>query len=531
MDLARIETQLAELRDRGDCELRPSAHVSRGFISIAPHRVGVAHLMLRPRFLLADPVGCGKTAQALVAYAMLREKNPALRCLVVTTKSALVQWQKAVAKFLKGLRVTVVGFDKGRKGTAAARAATYTLSKADILITTYASMARDVDLVLTSLDLFVAVFDEVQALKSHRQRLLRPAALKVSHKARYAWGLSATPISNRLEELHAVMEVIRPGLFGSERSFQDTYLRRFWIQPKNGGPGFWKVLGHQHLDQLMLIMRPFYLRRPASVIDAHLPAVVTKEIVLDALPEQAALYDEIVEQYFLPANPMRNGKPVTKLASLTYAQQVADAPTVLGYDVRSAKEAELLRFLQEEVTDEKVIIYARYERVVSYLAEILDEAGIPSARITGKESALQREAAKQLFNTTPDTNVIVLTAAGGQAIDLQAASLVVFYDLPWSWGEFQQVLGRARRLGSKHPKVLAVLLAIANTIDTFTLATLARKESLVALTIEADESTAPAGDEEAEEAGREVAEAAEREAGASGSFLRAAFQAVLRSRV
>jgi superfamily II DNA/RNA helicase len=100
------------------------------------------------------------------------------------------------------------------------------------------------------------------------------------------------------------------------------------------------------------------------------------------------------------------------------------------------------------------------------------------------ERLAARDAAKADFNAGR-VHVIVLNAAGGESLDLQTASIVLFYDLPWSWTELQQVIGRARRIGSPHEKVLAVLL-INPGIDQHTKELLQDKESLVGETFGLD---------------------------------------------
>ena len=516
---SHLETLLAEIRRKKTCELRQGSLVTDEFLSIPPHRVGILHLAMVPRFLLADPVGCGKTPQALVAFAYLKEKDPALRMIVVTTKSALFQWRAAVRRFLRKINASVPGYsERGSAQGSESRRWQWNLDKSDVLVTTYHTLARDVNTLLPAFDNFVLVLDEVQTVRNTQQTLLWPSAQKLSLKARYVWGLSATPIMNRLEDLFAVYEAISPGLLGGSLTrFRETYIDEVLIRPKNSRP-FWKITGYKNLDQLKRIIEPFRLMRSAAEINQYLPPVVPKQVMLDMSPKQRALYDKIVHKVLplatgesvtgrsvmdvgdetaqSPAKvtldnlgewlkeggetPISQGRKLTKLASLTYAQMAADAPAVLGFDdVPSVKWEELRRFLTEECANgEKVIVFTRFERVVTWLCAQLKAAGITSTRITGEESARVREANRVRFQTTEDVQVMVIDGAGGQALDLQAAGVVVYFDLPWGWGEFIQILGRARRVGTTHPKVLAVLLLTTNSIDTYTVSLLNQKESL-----------------------------------------------------
>lgn len=530
MDLSALDTTLTTLRERGDCTLASTTAIGPGFVSNPPHRVGIAHLMLKPRFLLADPPGTGKTPQALIAYGLLREKSSIpLRLLVVTPKSALFQWKDAVDKFLTGVTAEVMGYDEEeRHGGRDARHAHWRLSEADILITTYASMARDIEIILPSLDYFLTAFDEVQALRSSEQRVLRPAGLMISQKARGVWGLSATPIHNDLGDLFGVMEVIRPGIFGrSLKRFYEMYFNRVWVKLGRTGKGFWHVKGYKNLPHLMEVIRPFYLKRPASVIAQYLPPVVTQQRRLRMTEPQRAIYQQIVRQHF-PAGGIPAAGKIHKLASLAYAQQASDAPSVMGFTAVGppSKLTDLIEFLSEEARGEKVIVYTRYERVVTFLEDQLKVAGVETVRITGKESAGERRQAQRRFNLGGESgkdsegdllsyslgakrqkappiedysfgkpggespvDVILITAAGGAALDLQAARIVVLYDLPWSWGELTQIVGRARRVGSPHESIMAVLLINEGSIDEHTLSILEDKESLVGATFGLDDGS------------------------------------------
>lgn len=478
-----VAPALAELRRRGDCDLRPCKFVSNGFRPIPPQKVGVAHLSLNSRFLLGDPVGCGKTPQALVAYAFLKERHPSLRLLVVTDKSAIFQWENAVAKFLTSVTVEVIGFDDKRKPVSRAVRWKHWERDADILIVNWHGMALDIDVALPHIKDAVVVLDEIQRVREWKGKLLHPAARRLSLGARYVWGLSATPVYNRVEDIYGIMEVLYPGFFGAHSKFAATYLREILIKPKPrpGQPRarwFKKLIGYQNLTHLQNRLDPVYLKRVPEAFDSHLPEVVVQAKLLTMPDKQAVVYREAMSRFF------RN-EHLNALTSLVYAQIVSDAPEVLGFrDLGSSKLDELQRFFREDLDEtQKVIIYSRYERVVTYIVAGLKAIGITSLRITGKESASEREAAKHAFNTDPSARVICINAAGGQAIDLQAAGIIVFFDLPWSIGEWQQVIGRSRRIGSFHPKLLSILLLNENTVDQATFALLTEKEIIAKKTM------------------------------------------------
>jgi non-specific serine/threonine protein kinase len=336
--------------------------------------------------------------------------------------------------------------------------------------------------ILSNIDNYVIIFDEVQHLKSQAGTSLYPAAQKLSVKGRYCWGLSATPQMNgRLEELHAIIEVIRPGTFGSLEGFRNRYCEYVLTTIPIGGGRIRKVMKldpsqpYKNVPELMKIVRPFFLKRASEVINKALPKVVTKEVMLEMLPDQARLYQEIIDKRFLSPH---TGRRINSLAALTYAQLVSDTPENMGVRAESSKMVELLRILNEEVGDEKIIIYAKFRRTIDQICIRLHAGGFPHVRITGAEKTKQRDDAKLVFNNpSSGVNLICINRAGGTSLDLQQASVVIFYDLPWSWGEWDQVLGRARRIGSPHLKVLAIILTNQGTVDQHALNILRGKEA------------------------------------------------------
>jgi SNF2 family DNA or RNA helicase len=96
----------------------------------------------------------------------------------------------------------------------------------------------------------------------------------------------------------------------------------------------------------------------------------------------------------------------------------------------------------------------------------LAKHGIKSVRVTGSEDGEARKKAMLDFQDPDnDTQVIWITMAGGDAINLQTAKALVFYDTPWSAGDYLQVLGRMIRIGSNHDRVFALHLVCKDTID------------------------------------------------------------------
>jgi len=145
--------------------------------------------------------------------------------------------------------------------------------------------------------------------------------------------------------------------------------------------------------------------------------------------------------------------------------------------------------LTGELEDEKIVVYTRFASLVGRLQAILKKEGIKSTRITGKENKAARKKNQAAFqDLDSDTKVIFITDAGSEAINLQAAIGMIFYDAPWSWGGYIQILGRMIRIGSPHKGVLAFHLVTERpkpekpdrkTIDHHVLTLLRKKRGLI----------------------------------------------------
>ena len=153
-------------------------------------------------------------------------------------------------------------------------------------------------------------------------------------------------------------------------------------------------------------------------------------------------------------------KEVTKLTALIYHQEILDHPALIDCEGGSEKLDALIELLTDgALADEKVIIYTRFSKMVDLLMPELKKAGLEPVRVTGAETATARQKAQDAFQNPDDPcRAICITSAGGEAINLQAAKAIVFYDTPWSAGEYLQVLGRMIRIGSTHDRVYALHL-------------------------------------------------------------------------
>jgi SNF2 family DNA or RNA helicase len=140
----------------------------------------------------------------------------------------------------------------------------------------------------------------------------------------------------------------------------------------------------------------------------------------------------------------------------------------------------LAELLEGDLDGEKVIVFTRFRKMVDIAAPYLKGKGFDCVRITGAEDAgARRESAKRFQDPKDKARVCFITTAGAEAVNLQAAKAIIFYDSPWSAGDYLQVLGRMIRIGSQHDKVYAIHLITQGTIDGYVAQVLKRKMNLI----------------------------------------------------
>jgi len=146
------------------------------------------------------------------------------------------------------------------------------------------------------------------------------------------------------------------------------------------------------------------------------------------------------------------------------------------YESSSQPDSKLARFLEELellwTADErighrrrKVIVFSFFRRTLEYLRCRLSERDIRNRMIHGGISIPDREDAIDDFLENPEVLVLLTSEVGGEGLDLQKASVVVNYDLPWNPMVVEQRIGRVDRIGQEAERIVIRNLIIAGSIE------------------------------------------------------------------
>ena len=438
------------------------------------------------------------TLQTIATYTTILGKDPEQKLVVVCPSSAMYQWSGEVDKFCTGITCQIVESvdiktPEGKRLTSfdsrEYQFKKFESEKKNVLIFNYNTLVSDFHYIkeLFAKNKIMLVFDEATSFKNPKS-ITHKHALEIAKIPERVYGLSATIIKNNLIEAWALYRVIVPGLFASEDKFKKDYCLmekvQLWKGKGKRGKVINKIKGYKNVPYFRKNIDKFFLGRKKNEIAPDLPEIQTMEISINLTPQQQALYDDAIAG-FLDFDKFKrdhglfkldceseleeeeqNIKYIDKLTALIYCQQICNSPHLIGIDAPSAKEAELLRLLETELSGDKIVIYTRFKKMVDRLESLITEhLKIKCTKITGDVGNEQREINKKLFNTSEDVNVILINSAAKEAVNLQSAGFLMFYDMPFSYGDFLQVIGRIHRIGSKHDKIFLIYLMGKNTVD------------------------------------------------------------------
>ena len=467
-------------RFRGEAEIPEVVVPKRFTATLRPYQQhGVNWLQhLRAHNLgafLADDMGLGKTAQTIahivIEHAEGRLDQPAL---IVVPTSLVANWVAELGKFSPHLRVMVLhGMDRHAKRAD--------LDTADVVITTYTVLARDID-VMKPLKWHLVVLDEAQVIKSPDAKATK-AVCQLDTRHRLC--LSGTPIENNLQELWSEFAFLMPGLLGDRKGFAKRY--RTPIEKNND---------QMRRVQLIRRIRPFLLRRTKADVATDLPPKNTILRRIDLAPEQrelyetirATLHDKVREQ--IAELSAAQGRMVVLDALLKLRQVCCDPRLVKLPAARLVDTSSKLDDLMEMVTEmvpegRRILLFSQFTSMLDLIKPRLTEAGIAFVELRG--DTRDRSEPVRAFEAGEVPLFLISLKAGGRGLNLTSADTVIHYDPWWNPAAEDQASDRAHRIGQTKSVFVYKLIA-ADTVEDRIVELQQRKADLanIALSEEGD---------------------------------------------
>jgi SNF2 family DNA or RNA helicase len=430
-------------------------------VPLYPYQVrGALFAAYRGRCILGDDMGLGKTVQTLAAVEILAREHGVERVLVVAPASVKYQWETEIRKFT-GRPVQVV------EGGAAQRRAQYREPTFYRLIN-YEIAVKDLD-ELNAWQTDLIVLDEAQRIKNWASKTSR-AVKKL--RSRYAVVLTGTPLENKLEELHSIVQFVDGRRLGP--AFQFLHDHSIFEDRK--------IIGYRNLDKIREKLAPILLRRTRAEVLSQLPARTDTTVYVEMMEEQRILYSEhqqtlarlLAKKYLTEVDRRRI------LACLANLRMLCDSTFLLDRTTKvSPKLDELAELLRELMGagPHKVVVFSQWELMLRQAAEVVSGMGLGFVTLHGNVPAKERRCLMDKFREDPECRVFLSTDAGGTGLNLQAADTVINVEVPWNPAVLEQRVARVHRMGQHRP-VQVFHLVTRDSIEERVLKAVAGKQSL-----------------------------------------------------
>ncbi|MBI4650523.1 DEAD/DEAH box helicase [Candidatus Desantisbacteria bacterium] len=425
------------------------------------------------RCLIGDDMGLGKTIQALTATELLFKLFNIQKVLIISPTSLKHQWKSEIEKFTSRNAIVVEGMNTKRKELYH--------EESFYKLINYELVSRDVNLIKEwSPDLII--LDEAQRIKNWKTRT---AQYVKQLESNFAIVLTGTPIENRIEELHSIMEFIDRHKLGPLYKFVHNYRII-----DDGG----KVIGYQNLQSIRDSLSNILIRRKKNEVLKQLPGRLDKNFFVPMTKEQREIHDENYDIVARLVTKWRRYKFLCEAdqrrmqIALNFMRMASDNTYLVDKKTIHGPKIEELEIILKEIViegKEKCVIFSQWLRMTELVEQILKRNDIKYAHLNGSIPSHKRKDLISQFKEDPACMVFLSTDAGGVGLNLQSGSVVINMDIPWNPAVLEQRIGRVHRLGQQKA-VRVINFVTSNSIEEKILGLLNFKKSLFSGAMDSD---------------------------------------------
>lgn len=431
-------------------------------------------------FILADEMGLGKTVQGVcmvnVLFQELGFRGP---YLVIAPKSTLMQWER---EFHNWTNLNVVRYSDGKKAREIIRKYELYWTKPDgtndenfekfeVMLMNYEKLdIEDVQEIVNKFTWEYAIVDEAHRLKNRStKKYLFIEGLLKSGIIKSILLMTGTPMQNSPSEIWGLLHLIDPATF-------DDF------------EGFEKEFGNnENTEKLHQIIDPYMIRRVKKQVEKTIGTKEENIIEVELSKSQRNLYRQALENNASQSNGFSFSTNNVKMQ----LRKICNHPYLLQ-DVKRSIDSlidetekfpdglkqlihccgkmlfvdKLLTTLRQDKSN-KVLIFSQMTQILDLFQDYCTLRDYKYERIDGQVKGNKRQQAMDRFNDPKyDTFIFLLcTKAGGQGLNLTAATYVIIYDSDWNPQNDIQAQARCHRIGQKN-KVEVFRLVSRGTYET-----------------------------------------------------------------
>jgi SNF2 family DNA or RNA helicase len=478
--------------------LRDLTEMDEGDPDLYPHqRAGVKFLSTARRAMLLDEPGLGKTAQAIRAMVdIYRNGEDPFPALVVCPNTLKKNWEREFAQWWPGVNVQVISgtalqrrkqfepfldpkpdeprphvivinWESLRSHSRLAPYGSVALAKCkqhggqDEKITAARCEVHDRE--LNEIEFKTVIADEIHRSKDPKSKQTR-ALWSATGKADIRFALTGTPMAENVVDMWPILHWLHPEEWPTRTKWIDHY-----VDTMMNAFGGMMVLGikPQARDEFFASVNPRMRRMLKQVVLPNLPELVYERRDVEMSAKQKKAYnqmrDEMIAEiegggYLVAPSQLTQMTRLLQFAS-SYATQEVDPNSGEVKTILAEPSASIDALMDDiksgDFGEDSVAITAVSRQLIELLSNRLTKEKIAHGLITGAQTADQRQAAIDDFQSGRTKFILFTAQAGGVGVTLTAARWLVRLQRPWSLVDDIQVRDRVHRIGSQiHDSVI-----------------------------------------------------------------------------
>ena len=428
---------------------------------------GINFLLSKKGAILSFQTGLGKTLTVCVAGKILLDRFPIVKLVIVCPVKAKKAFKRELFDKMR--------YDYDSVGIIATDEMTFNADRNRIFLITDTNIDKCKEMLSEQVSKgyrLVLAVDEAHKLADKNSKYYN--TMSVIHSiCTVVWGITATPLLNGLGSLYSLVNFCCPGFFGNKSAFDNRYtiwhLRDQYV--KGGAKRKIKVIdGYKNLDELNKKLQSIMIIRSIKYDLRY------TDVYKSMTDEEYDIYKQVSSGILSSGEDERNFSrrmhDLQRFIDRAYSGDDLIKDLVDRYNSGgvSTKEDTLISVLRGCLSKGySTIIYCDYKETVKRLKSVLKDKkkdlGLRNVyEVSGSISIKTREAVEEKIGSS---DVVLITSAGTESINLQRCNCIIMYDTPFSVKQSIQAIGRVCRRDSLFKTQYCIFITMKDTIDEY----------------------------------------------------------------
>lgn len=283
------------------------------------------------------------------------------------------------------------------------------------------------------------IVDEAHFLRN-RDTKQSKAIHQLGKLAKHRYVLTGTPTVKHPADIFGILTFLYPDKFSSYWGFINRYFKTY--------KGFFGVeigepIKHRQAELLDLIDAISTQRLRKDVMQ-WLPDKQRIEHHIQLNSKQQKIYDQMKNDFIAEYDDQLIDTP-NILSQLMRLRQITLEPSLLGFDIPSAKTDAILEAIENNTYTEKgepIVIMSAFTSYLNKLKPLLEKSGRKVEMITGQMTTAQKQQSAENFQCGTTDTLLCNIKSAGTGFTLDRAEVIFFLDKEWNPSDNEQAEDR-----------------------------------------------------------------------------------------